>query len=176
DEAAKSFARAISLQPDYPLAAANLAEVQRDLGEVERAEATLRAALARQTGQPPFRPLVVLLAGLCRERGAIDEAEKLYQQASELSPGESAGPWLTLGWVRAERGEPAAAREAYGKARAVDASDLRSLFAQHLTLPMIYGDEQALLAARGDFTAGLGALELELPRAVKGLREAVVLD
>jgi len=175
DEAERSFARALALQPDYPLAAANLAEVQRDLGEVERAEATLRAALA-QVGQPPFRPLVVLLAGLCRERGALDEAEKLYRQAIELSPGESGGQWFNLGWVRAERGETATAREAYNQARTVDPSDLRSLFAQHLTLPMIYGDEESLLAARRNFATALTALETELPGAARGLREPLVLD
>jgi CRISPR-associated protein Csy1 len=176
EEAKQSFMRAIALRPDYPLAAANLAEVQRDLGEVERAEATLRAALSRDGARPPFRPLIVLLAGLCRERGALDEAEKLYQQAIELSPGESGGQWFNLGWIRAQRGETAAARAAYGKAQATDPSDLRSLFARHLTLPMIYEDGGALAAARQDFATGLAALETALPGAAAGLREGALLD
>jgi CRISPR-associated protein Csy1 len=176
EEAERSFAHALELRPDYPLAAANLAEVQRDLGEVDRSEATLRAALARQSGQAPFRPLVLLLGGLCRERGSLDEAEKLYQQAIELAPSESGGQWFNLGWVRAQRGETAAAREAYARAQAVDPGDLRNLFAQYLTLPMIYSDGEALLAARESFTAGLAALETELPRAAKGLNETLVLD
>src|SRR5207237_10055598 len=95
-EAERSFARALALQPDYPLAAANLGEVLRDQGEVERAEATLRAALARQAGGPPFRPQVVLLAGLLRERGALDEAERSYRRARDLAPGDTAGQWTSL--------------------------------------------------------------------------------
>jgi CRISPR-associated protein Csy1 len=176
DEAKQSFMRAVALRPDYPLAAANLAEVQRDLGEVERAETTLRAALARETATPPFRPLLVLLAGLCRERGALDEAEKLYRQAIELSPSESGGQWFNLGSVRAQRGETAAARAAYDEARATDPGDLRNLFARHLTLPMIYENGEALATARQDFAAGLATLETALPRAAAGLREAAVLD
>jgi protein O-GlcNAc transferase len=176
DEAERAFARAIALRPDYALAAANLAEVQRDRGEVERAEVTLRAAMAVQADQPPFRPLFVLLAGLCRERGALDEAEKLYQRAIELSPSESAGQWFNLGWVRAQRGELAAARFAYGRARALDPGDLRNLFAQRLSLPMVYASAGAVDAARREYADGLAALDTELPKAVRGLPEERVLD
>ena len=176
DEAGHAFARAVALRPDYALAAANLAEVQRDRGEVERAEATLRAAMAAQAGQPPFRPLFVLLAGLCRERGALDEAEKLYQRAIELSPSESAGQWFNLGWVRAQRGELPAARFAYDRAHALDPGDLRNLFAQHLSLPMVYASAGAADAARREYAEGLAALDTELPKAVWGLPEERVLD
>lgn len=175
-EAERSFARALALQPDYPLAAANLGEVQRDQGEVERAEATLRAALARQAGGPPFRPQIVLLAGLLRERGALDEAETLYRQAIELAPRESGGQWTTLAWVLSERGETAAARDAYAAARAVDASDLRSLLGKHLTLPMIYRDTDHLASARAAFAAGLSTLQHELPAAAATLAEEKLLD
>ena len=175
-EAEQSFGRALALQPDYPLAAANLAEVQRDRGEPVRAEATLRGALARQGGRSPYRPIVVLLAGLLRERGALDEAAQLYRQAIELSPSESAGQWFNLGWVLVQRGDIAGARSAYAQARAVDPGDLRSLFAEHLTLPMIYADVGALRASRSEFAAGLAALETELPVALRGLSEARALD
>src|SRR5947207_951337 len=99
EDAERSFARALALRPDYALAATNLGEVQRDQGEVERAEVTLRAALARETGAP-FRPIVVLLAGLLRVRGALDEAAELYRKAIDLSPPESGGQWFNLGWIR----------------------------------------------------------------------------
>ena len=112
-DAEQSFARALALRPDYPLAATNLGEVQRDQGQVERAEATLRAALARQGGGPPYRPGVVLLAGLLRERGALDEAAQLYRQAIALAPKESGNQWYNLGWVLHQRGDVAAARDAY---------------------------------------------------------------
>ncbi|HET9764772.1 MAG TPA: tetratricopeptide repeat protein, partial [Casimicrobiaceae bacterium] len=174
-EAEASFARALALRPDYALAAANLAEVQRDQGEVERAEATLREAMARGTGTS-FRPLVVLLAGLLRERGALDEAEKLYRQAIELSPKESGGQWFNLGWILTERNQLEEARAAYVQARAADPGDLRSLFGAQLTLPMIYADAAALAAARERYATGLDALERELPAALDGLPEARVLD
>jgi len=175
-EAERSFARALALQPDYALAAANLGEVQRDQGEVERAEATLRAALTRQAGGPPFRPQIVLLAGLLRERGALDEAEALYRQAIELAPRESGGQWTSLAWVLSERGEMAAAHDAYAAAHAIDASDLRSLLGKHLTLPMIYTGADHLGSARAAFAAGLSALQHELPAAAAALTEEKLLD
>ncbi|HEX5865249.1 MAG TPA: tetratricopeptide repeat protein, partial [Casimicrobiaceae bacterium] len=174
-DAERSFARAVALRPDYALAVANLGEVLRDQGEVERAEATLRAALAHQTDKP-FRPLVVLLAGLLRERGALDEAAYRYRQAIELAPQESASEWFNLGWITTERGEPEEARAAYVRARAVDAGDLRSLFGARLTLPMIYGNGAELALARAAYAAGVAALERELPAAVRGLPEVRVLD
>jgi CRISPR-associated protein Csy1 len=176
DDAERSFARAVALRADYALAAANLAEVQRDRGEVELAEATLRSALAATAGKPAFRPLFVLLAGLCRERGALDEAEQLYRRAIELAPAESSGQWFNLAWIRAQRGELAPARAAYGEAQALDPGDLRPLLARHLTLPMVYADADALSAARRDYATGLDALDTELPKAVWKLPEARVLD
>jgi CRISPR-associated protein Csy1 len=175
-EAERSFARALELKPDYALAAANLAETQRDQGDTERAEATLRAVLARSTQAQPFRPLVVLLASLLRARGALDEAESLYRQAIDLAPDESAGQWVSLAWVLGERGETAAAQKAYVTARTVDRTDLRGLLGEHLTLPMIYADAKDLAAARASFAAGLGALERELPAAAAGLAPEKLLD
>ena len=175
-DAERSFARALALRPDYPLAAANLAEVQRDQGKGESAEATLRGALQRQAGGPPFRPLIVMLAGLLRERGAFDEAAQLYRQAIALAPQESGGAWFSLAWVLGERGEASASRDAYARARELDPGDLRNLFGKHLTLPMIYADIAALRAARDAHAAGLGALETELPSALHGLSEAQALD
>ncbi|TMG85237.1 MAG: tetratricopeptide repeat protein [Betaproteobacteria bacterium] len=175
EDAEASFTRALALRPDYALAASNLGEVQRDRGELERAEATLRAALARQPGTP-FRPIVVLLAGLLRVRGALDEAAELYRKAIDLSPQESGGQWFNLGWILTERNEPAQAREAYARAQDVDPGDLRSLFGARLTLPMIYTDAAEIASARASFTAGLTALERDLPAALKELPEARVLD
>jgi len=174
-DAERSFARAVALRPDYALAAANLGEVLRDQGEVARAEATLREALAHQADKP-FRPLVVLLAGLLRERGVLDDAAHRYRQAIELAPQESGSEWFNLGWIMTERGEPEQARAAYVRARGVDPGDLRSLFGARLTLPMIYADGAELASARDAYAAGVAALERELPAAVWGLQEARVLD
>ena len=177
DEAEAAFARAVALKPDYWLAAANLGAVQRDLGAMDRAEATLREALGR-AGANPYRPLVVLLAGVLRLRGILDESAQLYVQAINAAPSESAGEWFNLGLVLAERNDPAGARSAYGRARALDPTDLRSLFGERLTLPMVYADSEEVDAARTRFESGLAHLERELVPAIRSdaLTEAQVLD
>jgi tetratricopeptide (TPR) repeat protein len=177
DEAEAAFARAVALKPDYWLAAANLGSVQRDLGAMDRAEATLRAALGR-AGSNPYRPLVVLLAGVLRLRGTLDESVQRYVQAINAAPAESAGEWFNLGLVLAERNDPAGARNAYGRARALDPTDLRSLFGERLTLPMVYADGNEVDVARAGFEAGLAQLERELVPSIRAARlsEAQVLD
>jgi tetratricopeptide (TPR) repeat protein len=177
DEAEAAFARAVALKPDYWLAAANLGAVQRDLGEADRAEATLRAALGR-AGSDPYRPLVVLLAGVLRLRGILDESAQLYVQAINAAPSESAGEWFNLGLVLAERNDPAGARNAYGRARALDPTDLRALFGERLTLPMVYADGAEVDAARAGFESGLAYLDRELVRVTRAakLTETDVLD
>ncbi len=177
DEAEAAFARAVALKPDYWLAAANLGGVQRDLGALDRAEATLRATLSRARPDP-YRPLLVLLAGVLRLRGMLDESVQLYVEAINAAPTESAGEWFNLGLVLAERNDPAGARNAYGRARALDPTGLRALFGERLTLPMVYTDSSEVDAARAGFEAGLAELEGELVPAIlaAGLSETQVLD
>ena len=177
DEAEAAFARAVALKPDYWLAAANLGGVQRDLGAMDRAEATLRTAL-RRAGSNPYRPLVVLLAGVMRLTSRLDESAQLYVQAINAAPSESAGEWFNLGLVLAERNDPVGARNAYGRARALDPTDLRALFGEQLTLPMVYADAKEVDAARAAFEAGLDRLEGELLPAIRaaGLDETQALD
>jgi CRISPR-associated protein Csy1 len=177
DEAEAAFARAVALKPDYWLAAANLGSVQRDVGAMDRAEATLRTALGL-AGANPYRPLVVLLAGVLRLRGILDESAQLYVQAINAAPSESAGEWFNLGLVLAERNDPAGARDAYGRARALDPTDLRALFGERLTLPMVYADRNEVEVARAEFEAGLERLERELVPAIRAavLDEMQVLD
>ncbi|MGH8799691.1 MAG: tetratricopeptide repeat protein, partial [Casimicrobiaceae bacterium] len=177
EAAENAFARAVALKPDYWLAAANLGSTQRDLGAMDRAEATLRAALGRAEPNP-YRPLLVLLAGVLRLRGMLDESVKLYVQAINAAPAESAGEWFNLGLVLAERNDPAGARNAYGRARALDPTDLRTWFGERLALPMVYADAREVAVAREGFEAGLAGLERELVPAIRAGRvgEARVLD
>ncbi len=175
-DAATSFARALALRPDYPLAAANLAAVQRDQGAVEQAEVTVRAALSRQSGQTPYRPLLVLLAGLLRERGVLDESAHLYLQAIKAAPGESGGEWINLARVLTERGETQRARDAYVRAWAVDRGDLRGALGTHLTLPMIYVDAGDVTAARTAYGQGLDTLHREFDAVAGALTETQALD
>ncbi|HEY2864975.1 MAG TPA: tetratricopeptide repeat protein [Casimicrobiaceae bacterium] len=177
DEAEAAFARAVALKADYWLAAANLGGVQRDLGALDRAEATLRAALDR-AGVKPYRPLLVLLAGVLRLRGALDESVQLYVEAINAAPAESAGEWFNLGLVLAERNDHVGARKAYGRARELDPSDLRMLLGEHLTLPMVYADGGEVDAARAGFESGLSQLERDLVPAIRAaqITEIQVLD
>ena len=175
EAAEQSFARAVDLRPDYALAAANLAGIQRDTGAVERAEATARDALKRQAGKP-FRPLVVLLAGLLRERGALDEAAQLYAQAIQAAPDQSAGEWFNLGNVLNERGQSAQARDAYARAARSDRREIRGDIASRLALPMIYADGAGLMTARAEFERGLTALESDMASRTSGLSQAETLD
>ena len=175
-EAEESFRRAVALQPDYQLAAANLAVAQRDRGEVIAAETTLRATLARSAGRPPQRQVLVLLAGLLRERGELDEAAALYRRAIDAEPDESAGEWFSLGWVLAERGEPEAAREAYARAQSAGAGDPRGAIGRRLVLPMIYPDAAAIDAARAQFASGVAELTADCAAFVRGRSVAQVLD
>lgn len=176
DEAGASFARALILRPDYPLAAANLASVQRDLGDSVRAETTVREAIARIGAQAPHRPLLVILAGLLRDRGAFDEAAQVYVQAINLAPDQSAAEWIGLARVLSERGETERTREAFARAHALDATDLRSALGAALALPMVYTDVDALAAARAAYRSGLDHLNRNFETLVGGLSEQQVLD
>ena len=176
DEARAAFERAVSLRPGYELATANLAMAWRDAGDNARAERLLREALATAGGRPPLRAIVVLLAGVLRERGALDEAVPLYEQAIAMAPAASAGEWFNLGQVLNEREETEPARIAYGKAYAADRRDLRGAIAARLALPMIAQSASAIADARDVYTRGLLDLQTMSERLADGLTEAEALD
>jgi len=176
DEARAAFERAVALQPDYELAIANVAVMWRDAGEIERAEALLTAALSRKAGKPPLRAIVVALAGLLRERGALDEALPLYERAIAMAPSASAGEWFNLGRVFAERDETPRERDAYRRAFALDRKDLRGAIGSRLSLPMIYADRGDLAGWRDRFAEGLAELHGDVERLVAGLKPDEVLD
>jgi protein O-GlcNAc transferase len=176
DDARKAFERAVEIKPDYDLAIANLAVHWRDAGDIPRAERLARGTLSRKTGKPPLRALVVLLAGLLRERGALDEAEPLYEQAIAMAPRASAGEWFNLGRVHAERDDVPRARAAYRRSFESDRTDLRGALGAQLSLPMIYADAAELQAARDAYAQGLDTLRLGVERLVSGLTSDQVLD
>ena len=176
DEARAAFERALALKPDYELAIANVAVAWRDAGETVRAEALLEASLARTPGRPPLRSIVVALAGLRRERGALDEALPLYEQAIAMAPTASAGEWFNLGRVYAERDELSRAAEAYGRAYALDRTDLRGAIASRLSLPMIPADAGEVTRLRERYAEGLAELRRDVDALVAGLTPAEVVD
>ena len=175
-EAQAAFERAVALRPDYDLAVANAASMRRDAGDVHAAEALLRATLGRATGKPPSRTLFVMLAGLLRERGALDEAESLYRRAIAMAPAASAREWLNLGRVLVERDEPTRAHDAYRKAFDLDPKDLRGALASRLSLPMIYDGAADLANARTAYRQALSELHGVADRLVSGLTSDQLLD
>ena len=175
-EALAAFERAVALRPDYELAIANVAVMLRDAGEIERAEALLQSVYRRRSNKPPLRAIVVMLAGLLRERGALDEALPLYEQAIAMAPAASSGEWFNLGRLRAERDEPAPARDAYVRSFDLDRRDLRGALASKLSLPMIYASAEHLSAVRADYTIALDALHEAADHLVDGLTPNEVLD
>jgi CRISPR-associated protein Csy1 len=176
DDATAAFERAVALQPDYDLAVANLAAMRRDAGDASRAEQLLRDALARRSGKPPMRAMIVMLAGLLHDRNALDDAEPLYRQAIAAAPTASAGEWFRLGRLLAERDETVRAREAFRKSFELEPKDFRGALAARLTLPMICEDAAAVTKARGEFRQGLNELHAMADRLVTGLAPAQVLD
>ena len=176
DEARAAFERAVELRPGYELAIANLALAWRDAGDNLRAERLLREVLAQVGAKPPLRALAVLLAGVLRERGALDEAVPLYERAIAMAPAASAGEWFNLGQVLNERDEIGRARVAYGKAHASDRRDLRGAIASRLALPMIAESASAVAGTRDEYARGLRELHAAADRLADGLTEAETLD
>jgi CRISPR-associated protein Csy1 len=175
-EARAAFERAMALSPDYDLAIANVAVAWRDAGEVLRAETLLKGALARRGGKPPLRAMVVALAGLLRERGALDDALPLYEQAIAMAPAKSAGEWFNLGRLFAERDEVVRACDAYRRSHALDRKDLRGAIGARLSLPMIPAGTDDVARARECYAQGLAQLHHDVDALVAGLGEAQVLD
>src|SRR6185369_357796 len=136
----------------------------------------LRSTLERHAGKPPLRAIVVMLAGLLRERGALDEALPLYEQAIAMAPRASAREWFNLGRVFAERDEIDRARDAYRVSYDLDRTDLRSAVASRLSLPMIYESRAHAVEARGAYATGLDELHAMADALVEGLRAEHVLD
>jgi protein O-GlcNAc transferase len=165
-DAEAAYLRALALKPAYPRAECNLALLQRDQGRADLAEATLRACLAREPPAAPFRPALNALAGILRQRGALDEAAELYLRSARMVPDDSAAEMLNLGNVLTERNDPVQARKAFAHALRLRPRNLRAALALHLTLPMIYESATGVLEARAAFEQGLVALERDVDAIV----------
>ncbi|MGH8802841.1 MAG: hypothetical protein ACREX6_11180, partial [Casimicrobiaceae bacterium] len=108
--------------------------------------------------------------------GALDEAAPLYEEAIALAPAASAGEWVNLARIHAERNEVTQARTAFRHAHRLDRRELRGALGATLTLPMVYADTTALRAARDAYGDGLAVLEADIERLVHGLTADEVLD
>ena len=153
-EADAAYRQALALKPDYPRAVCNVAVLQRDQGDAQQAEATLRSFISRQPPETVFRPALTALADLLRSRGELDEAAQLYLRAAKLAPDASSREMLDLGMVLTERGDPLQAKKAYGVALRQNPRYLRAALAMNLTLPVIYADASDVVRARAEYVNG----------------------
>ena len=164
-EAVRAAERATSADPTYALAWANLGALRREAGDDGGAQSALRRALVLA---PALGGALMTLAGLLRERGDLDEAAQLFRRVASLDL-RDANALFQLGGTLAERDDLVGAQTAFAGARSRDARLLRAAFAEQLSLPMVYADSAAVVAARAAFERGLQQLEHTLPGIAKSL-------
>ncbi|MBV9992700.1 MAG: tetratricopeptide repeat protein [Alphaproteobacteria bacterium] len=119
--AAKMFSLYIGACPDSPLGYNNLGSVQSDMGEVDTAIETLRAALYRM---PQEAVLWNALATVLAENGRVEESLVFYLESIRLDPTFSR-LYHNIGYAYSHLGRLDEALEAYdeGLARATDPSE-----------------------------------------------------
>jgi tetratricopeptide (TPR) repeat protein len=110
--AAKMFSLYIGACPDSPLGYNNLGSVQSDMGEVDIAIETLRAALYRMPGEAI---LWNALATVLAENGRVEESLVFYQEAIRLDP-NFARLYHNYGYALSHLGRLDEALEAYDEA------------------------------------------------------------
>lgn len=176
DDAQAAFARAVDLKPDYVLAIANLAASRRDAGDFDEALRLARLALGHNPPPALRRTALIVIAGILRERGTLDEAVAWYEEAIRLAPSASGAAWVHLGQIHVERDDVALARSAFQRAREVDRRELRGAIGAALALPMIHSSAAAMQAARDVYVEGLATLERGVESLVRGLTAGEVLD
>jgi CRISPR-associated protein Csy1 len=174
-EAENAFSRAVALDAGYGLAVTNLASVLRDQAKAAQAESVLRAFLERSQGKP-FRPALLLLAGILRERSEYDEAAAYFSRAIELAPGESESEWVQLGWIRIEQGDRDGARAAYRESSRGAKANVQGVIGERLALPLIYSGATELESIRGEYASGLADLEQRAADLTRGRKPDEVLD
>ena len=121
--AATMFKLYIDARPDSPLGYNNLGSVLCDLGHVDVAIETLRAAIKRM---PHETILWNSFATVLAEEGRADESLVFYNESIRLEPG-FARAYHNLGYAYQHLGQLEAALENYDKAleRAVDTTERR---------------------------------------------------
>jgi tetratricopeptide (TPR) repeat protein len=119
--AAKMFSLYIGACPDSPLGYNNLGSVQSDMGEVDIAIETLRAAIYRM---PHEAVLWNALATVLAENGRVEESLIFYQEAIRLQP-EFARLYHNYGYALSHLGRLDEGLEAYNESlvRATDPNE-----------------------------------------------------
>jgi tetratricopeptide (TPR) repeat protein len=119
--AARMFQLYIGACPESPLGYNNLGSVQSDMGEIDTAIETLRAAIYRM---PQEAVLWNALATVLAENGRVEESLVFYQEAIRLQP-EFARLYHNYGYALSHLGRLDEGLEAYDEAlwRAIDPAE-----------------------------------------------------
>ncbi|MDQ4106087.1 MAG: tetratricopeptide repeat protein, partial [Actinomycetota bacterium] len=130
-EAVRAYEEVIAETPEWWEAHANLGICHARNGRPEEAEAAFRRGLEYCPGSPEIRD--ELAAHLLNERGDLDEALRLSEEAVALGRDEVRHLY-TLGEVRLALGDAAGAEEAYRAVLAIDPGDPNA----HLELGLLH--------------------------------------
>jgi tetratricopeptide (TPR) repeat protein len=109
--------------PDFAVAHGNLGSALLLAGEIDRAESSLRRALAIE---PRLTESRLALATLLRQRGARGEAQRQVDVAREMEPNDH-GPMVLAGELAELRGDIDEARRLYERAIEVYPAAVRAL-------------------------------------------------
>jgi tetratricopeptide (TPR) repeat protein len=116
-EAAQTLSYAVPLRPDWYDLYVKLAQAQIALGELDRAEATLRGSLQLTA---PNADTHCLLGYISERRLILPDALQQYRECNRLEP-DSPEPLISLARVRTRMGDTAAATARVREALALDA-------------------------------------------------------
>lgn len=122
--AESSYLDALALRPDALEPMAQLVDIYTAVGEVERLERLLGAALQVA---PRSIPHLNWLAGSSMKRGLLDRAKSIYDRALELEP-DNTVILNNLGGVYLKQDRPEEALEAFRRAVEISPRDRQSLY------------------------------------------------
>jgi tetratricopeptide (TPR) repeat protein len=117
DGALKTAREGVVAFPDNPVLQNNLAVLLELSGDVEGAEAMLRAALAEDPALPQVSKN---LADIFYRNGRYDDAAEAYQRAAKLNPELGDDLYFKLGNIAYKRRDHARARESWAQATALN--------------------------------------------------------
>jgi tetratricopeptide (TPR) repeat protein len=117
-EGALNIAReGVTTHPKNPVLQNNLAVLLESSGDVEGAEAMLRAALAEDAALPQVSKN---LADILYRNGRYDEAAEAYERAAKLNPELGDDLYFKLGNIAYKRRDHARARESWAQATSLN--------------------------------------------------------
>lgn len=144
DDAARTYARVVALNPNFPEAYNNLGVVLRQLGRREAALACYRRTIALN---PRMASAFTNLGNVLRELGDLDAALDSHRRAAALAPKEPMA-YHNLGLVLRDKGALNGAQKAFTSALKREPDHLPSLL-----------DQARIALLKQDWTNGFQGLE-----------------